>query len=198
MSIAELSPRWCLIHATHMTDPETTALARSGAIAGLCPMTEANLGDGIFNGQRFLEEGGRIAIGSDSHITVSPAEELRQLEYSQRLKEEARNVLAGGPCRSTGRRLFEGAVWGGSRALAQPQGAIEPGKRADIVVLDGDHPALVGRTGDAILDSWIFAAGDRCVEHVFVAGEQVIEDRQHRDEAAIAARFRKAMMRLME
>ncbi len=192
-----LSSRWCLIHATHMTENETEELARSGAIAGLCPTTEANLGDGIFNGAPFLAAGGAIALGSDSHISMSPPEEIRQLEYSQRLQQRARNVLAGGPNRSTGRRLLDAALSGGAKALAQPQGAITPGMRADIIVLDETHPALIGRSGDNLLNSWIFSGGNPCVKHVFVGGEQLVKDRRHRDEAAVARRFEKAMKRLM-
>jgi len=196
MSLQTLSARWCLIHATHMNDEETDRLAASGAIAGLCPMTEANLGDGIFNGQRFLAKGGRIAIGSDSQISVNPAEDLRQFEYSQRLKHERRNVLAGGPRQSTGRRLFELAAAGGAQALNQPQGAIAIGKRADIVVLDPEHPALIGRSGDAIIDSWIFSGGQACVKHVFVGGRQLVQNGRHVCEGEILHGFRTAIARL--
>jgi formimidoylglutamate deiminase len=196
LSLQALSQRWCLIHATHMSDEETDWLAASGAIAGLCPMTEANLGDGIFNGQRFLARGGQIAIGSDSQITMSPAEDLRQLEYSQRLRDERRNVLAGGPLQSTGRRLFGLVAAGGAQALKQPQGAIEKGMRADIVILDSEHPALVGRDGDAILDSWIFSGGNACVKHVFVGGQHLVQDGRHVHEEKILIEFRKALTRL--
>jgi formimidoylglutamate deiminase len=187
---------WCAIHATHMTPEETQRLARSGAVAGLCPTTEANLGDGIFNAGSFLREGGAIAIGSDSHISLSVAEELRQLEYSQRLRDRARNVLAGGPECSTGRAIFDAALSGGAAALNQPMGAIAPGHRADIVILDADHPALLGRQGDRVLDSWIFSGGNSCVKDVFVAGEQVVKDRHHFREEAIAAKFRATVERL--
>ena len=196
MSVQALSQRWCLIHATHMNDEETKRLAGSGAVAGLCPMTEANLGDGIFNGEPFLAGGGRIAIGSDSQISVSPAEDLRQLEYSQRLKRERRNVLAGGPRQSTGRRLFDLAVAGGAQALKQPQGALAKGKRADIVVLDPEHPALVGRSGDAIIDSWIFSGGNTCVKHVFVGGRHLVQDGRHVREEQILKGFGEALARL--
>jgi formimidoylglutamate deiminase len=196
MSAQELSQRWCLIHATHMSDAETNDLATSRAIAGLCPTTEANLGDGIFNGQRFVEKGGRFAIGSDSHVTVSVAEDLRQLEYSQRLKHRLRNVLAGKPHQSTGRRIFEMAAAAGALAIAQPQGAIAKGLRADIVVLDPDHPSLIGRSGDSILDSFIFSGGNACVKDVFIGGKQVVKERRHIEEESITNRFRKALIRL--
>jgi formimidoylglutamate deiminase len=194
----ELSDRWCLIHATHMTADETAKLAKSGAIAGLCPTTEANLGDGIFPADQFMRAGGVIAIGSDSHITVSPAEDLRQLEYSQRLRDHARNVLAQGPGQSTGRTLYEAALRGGAKALQQPVGAIAPGQRADIVVLDPDHSALIGRSGDDILDSWIFSGGNACVKDVYVAGLPVIKDRHHAREEEIAKNFRAAVKRLAQ
>jgi formimidoylglutamate deiminase len=189
----EVSQRWCIIHATHMTESETRELALSGAIAGLCPTTEANLGDGIFNAREFREKRGMIAIGSDSNISVSVAEELRQLEYSQRLKLQARNVLAGGPNRSTGRALFDAAATGGARALGQPQGALAAGLRADIVVLDQQHGALTGRTGDNVLDSWIFSGGNACVSDVFVAGQHLVRQGQHIDGPNITARYRKAL-----
>jgi formimidoylglutamate deiminase len=196
MTLQDLSPRWCLIHATHMNDEETDRLAVSGTIAGLCPMTEANLGDGIFNGRRFLAGGGHIAIGSDSHISVNPAEDLRQLEYSQRLKHERRNVLAGGPRQSTGRRLFDLAAAGGAQALNQPQGAIAKGRRADIVILDPEHPALIGRSGDSILDSWIFSGGRTCVKHVFVGGQHLVQNGRHVREEQILKEFNRSLTRL--
>jgi formimidoylglutamate deiminase len=196
MSHQNLTSRWCLIHATHMSDEETDRLSGSGAIAGLCPTTEANLGDGIFNVPRFLENGGAFAIGSDSHITVSVAEDLRQLEYSQRLTLNRRNVVAKGPGRSTGRRLFETASAGGAAALRQPQGALASGLRADIVILDEDHPSLIGRKGDALLDSWIFSGGNGCVKEVIVAGKPVIQERRHGNEESITRRFRAALARL--
>lgn len=187
--------RWCAIHATHMTADETKRLATSKAVAGLCPTTEANLGDGIFNGDAFMR-GGAIGIGSDSHISLGVAEELRQLEYSQRLRDRARNVLAGGPDRSTGRTLFDAALKGGAQALAQPMGAIAPGRRADIVVLDDAHPSLIGRHGDEALDSWIFFGGNACVKDVLVAGTLVVADRRHVREEEIETRFRAAVARL--
>jgi formimidoylglutamate deiminase len=192
----EVSPRWCAIHATHMDDDETVALARSGAVAGLCPTTEANLGDGIFPAAAFLGVGGTIAIGSDSQVTVSPADDLRQLEYSQRLAHRARNVLAGAPHSSTGRRLLDAVSRGGAQALAQPMGAIETGNRCDIVVLDPDHPALIGRSGDEAVDSWVFSGGGPCVKDVIVGGEIVIRERQHSRQDEILRDFRAAITRL--
>ena len=127
---------------------------------------------------------------------MSPAEDLRQLEYSQRLRDRARNVLADGPGRSTGRRLYDASLSGGAKAMAQPVGALAPGLRADICVLDADHPALMGRTGDAILDSWIFSGGNPCVKDMFIAGRHVIADRHHMHEDKIAKAYRKALEKL--
>ena len=179
-----------------MTAAETEHLAKSGAIAGLCPTTEANLGDGIFPANRYLRAGGAIAIGSDSHITVSPAEDLRMLEYSQRLRDLTRNALASGPGQSTGRTLYEAALKGGGVSMTQPMGAIAPGYRADITVLDDSHPSLIGRAGDVVLDTWIFSGGNACVKDVFVGGAQVVQDRHHVSEDRIASKFRSAVKRL--
>jgi formimidoylglutamate deiminase len=179
-----------------MTGTEIAALAASGAVAGLCPTTEANLGDGTFPAIAYLNKRGAIAIGSDSHISVSPAEDLRQLEYSQRLLRRARTVLSGGPHKSNGRRLLDAVLAGGARAMNQPVGAIAPGKRCDIAVLDGEHPTLYGRTGDEVIDAWIFSAGNSAVRHVLVAGEVVVSDGHHRHEEEIATRFRAAIDRL--
>ena len=192
----DVSRRWTAIHATHMSEDETIRLAHSGAIAGLCPTTEANLGDGIFPGVRYLKADGAIAIGSDSHISVSPAEELRMLEYSQRLRDLTRNALATGPGQSTGRSLYEAALKGGAASMAQPVGAIAVGYRADITVLDDDYPALAGRSRDEALDTWIFSAGNAAVKHVFAGGKPVVRDRHHINEDAIAGKFRSAVKRL--
>jgi len=193
---APVGPGWCLVHATHMTPQESEALARSGAVAGLCPVTEANLGDGIFGAPRFLSAGGTFGIGSDSNVRIDAAEELRMLEYGQRLRERERNVL-GGANRSTGRILWEGASAGGRAALAREIGRIEPGMRADIVVLDDAHPALAGRSGDAALDSFLFAGGRECVEGVYVGGEKLVEGGRHRAHEATRTRFAAAMERLL-
>jgi formimidoylglutamate deiminase len=187
---------WCAIHATHMSAEESTGLATSGAVAGLCPTTEANLGDGIFPAPAFLAAGGAIAIGSDSHISVCPADDLRWLEYSQRLRDRARNVLAPGPGLSTGRGLLERALAGGARALGRPLGAIAPGHRGDFVVLDQRHPSLLGRSGDSLIDSWIFSAGKAAVRHVFVSGKRIIHEGRHRHEEEILSRFEATLHRL--
>jgi len=177
---APVDRRWCLIHATHMTATETTALAASGAVAGLCPLTEASLGDGIFSAREYCEAGGRFGVGTDSNILVGVADELRQLEYGQRLKHRERNVLSRGPGVSTGRALFDAALAGGTQALAQACGGIEQGARADIVSLDTTHPSLAGRRGDAILDGFIFAAGADAIDCVWAGGNKVVEGGRHR------------------
>ncbi|HEY5829425.1 MAG TPA: formimidoylglutamate deiminase [Hyphomicrobiaceae bacterium] len=187
--------RWCLIHTTHMTPQESRDLARSGATAGLCPITEANLGDGIFEAARFLDAGGRIAVGTDSNVRISVAEELRTLEYGQRLRERKRNRL--GPTgASTGRHLFDLARAGGARALGLDGGMLAVGKVADIVVLDAEHPALIGRDGDAALDAWLFASGDGVVRDVIAGGRHVVVDGRHVARDAVLARFAAAMRRL--
>jgi formiminoglutamate deiminase len=193
---APVDGRWCLIHTTHMTDNETDALAASGATAGLCPVTEANLGDGTFAAGRFLGAGGRFGIGSDSNVLIGVADELRQLEYSQRLAHRQRNVL-GRANGSTGRRLFDAALAGGAAALGAGPAAIVPGNAADLVSLDAESPTLAGKYGDAVLDAWIFAGGTR-VDCVWARGRKVVEAGRHHRRAAIADAFRAVMRRLAE
>lgn len=183
--------RWCLVHATHMTASETQSLAASGAVAGLCPVTEANLGDGTFPAPEFLAAGGRYGIGSDSNVLIGIGDELRQLEYSQRLDRRARNVLAR-PGGSNGRALFDAALAGGARALGAPTGRIEPGADADLVSLDENHPTLAGKNGDAVLDAWIFA-GAALVDCVWARGKKRVEGGRHPLRDAVAARYRRAM-----
>jgi formiminoglutamate deiminase len=189
---APVNDRWCLIHATHMNEDETRRMARSGAVAGLCPITEANLGDGVFPAPLFLEEGGRYGIGSDSNIVISVPEELRQLEYSQRLALRARNVIAatGG---STARMLFDGALAGGGAALKAPAG-LAIGNHADIVSLDVS--AVPYLSGDRLLDHWTFAGGVK-VDGVWVLGRKQVEGGRHRKREEISARFRQAMAELI-
>ena len=194
----EVDSNWCLIHATHMTDQETTLLAQSGAVAGLCPTTEANLGDGFFNATQFLNENGRFAIGSDSHISISPTEELRWLEYGQRLLHRSRNQLSPGPNCSTGRALFDRAVTGGAQACAHNAGSIEIGRRADFVVLDDEHALLCDKTNDEYLDSWIFSGNANLVRDVYVGGQLVIEQGHHVDEDKVERRFKKIIKSLRE
>jgi formimidoylglutamate deiminase len=193
----EIGPRWCLVHATHMDDAETSRLARSGAVAGLCPLTEANLGDGIFPAGEFLAGGGRFGIGSDSNITIDAAAEMRQLEYAQRLQQRARNVLAGETGRSTGRRLYDGALAGGAQALGRRIGSLAPGRQADIVVLDGGHPDVAGRSEDAWLDAYVFVGGGKMVRTVLVGGATLVSDGRHHAHSTIEERYRATVTRLV-
>jgi formimidoylglutamate deiminase len=194
---APVDQRWCLIHATHMTTTETAALAQSGAVAGLCPITEGSLGDGIFPAREFLGAGGRFGVGTDSNVLVGVADELRQLEYGQRLKHRERNVLSRGPGASTGRALFDAALAGSGQALAQSIVGLQPGARADIVTLDSTHPSLAGRRGDAVLDGWIFAGGSGAVDCVWAGGDKVVEGGRHRLRETARARFNAAVRRLV-
>jgi formimidoylglutamate deiminase len=194
---APVDQRWCIIHATHMTAAETASLARSGAVAGLCPVTEASLGDGIFPTRELLDAGGRFGVGTDSNVLIGVADELRQLEYGQRLKHRERNVLSGGPGVSTGRALFDATLAGGAQALAQPISGLQAGARADIVTLDTTHPSLAGRSRDAILDGWIFAAGRGAVADVWAGGNKVVEGGHHRLRRRARDTFSAAMRRLV-
>jgi formimidoylglutamate deiminase len=193
----EPDARWCLIHATHLDERERELLAGSEAVAGLCPTTEANLGDGLFPMQEFLSEGGSFGIGSDSHISVSVSEELRWLEYQQRLLQRQRNLLCGDSGMSTGRYLFEKALAGGSQALGLGTGQLKEGSRADWLVLDYEHPLLEGRKGDALLDGWIFSGNAPLVRDVFVGGKQVIHGGRHLEEETIKNTYRKTLKRIL-
>ena len=194
---APLDRRWCLIHATHMTDEEVSAFAATGAVAGLCPITEASLGDGTFAAREFFAAGGAFGVGTDSNVLVGVADELRQLEYGQRLKHRERNVLSAGAGRSTGRTLFDHALAGGAQALAQTIVGLAPGARADIVTLDGAHPSLAGRHGDATIDGWIFAAGSGAIDCVWAGGEKVVEGGRHRLRRTARERFNASVRRLV-
>jgi formiminoglutamate deiminase len=189
--------RWCLVHATHVTETEMDALAHSGAVAGLCTITEANLGDGIFPTDRYLAAGGAFAVGSDSNILISAAEELRTLEYAQRLSRRARNVLAGGPDRSTGRTLFDGAVTGGARALGVTTAGLEPGAPLDLVALNSGDASLIGRRGDALLDGWIFAGRGQVIDGVWRHGRKVVAGGRHVQAEAIGARYRRTLEKVL-
>jgi formimidoylglutamate deiminase len=194
---AQLDDRWCIVHATHLTAEETVGLAMSQAVAGLCPLTEANLGDGIFPSVPFRSAGGRWGIGSDSHVQLTAAGELRQLEYAQRLHSRRRNALATVDRPSTAGSLYAAALSGGAQALAQRVGAIAPGYRADFLVLDETHPDLLGREGDTILDTWVFAGDRRLIRSVIAGGHTVVEGTRHRDRTRIDADYRRVMMRLL-
>lgn len=186
---APVDHRWCLVHATHMTDGEAAAMAATGAVAGLCPVTEANLGDGIFSAPAFLAAGGKFGVGSDCNVLIGATDELRQLEYSQRLALRARNVMATAGTASTGRALLDRALAGGSQALAVT-GGLAQGHAADIVSLEAEAPALAGRSGDAILDSWIFGSRRSLVDCVWASGRKVVTNGRHHQAEPVAAGFR--------
>jgi formiminoglutamate deiminase len=190
--------RWCLVHATHVTPAELTGIASRQAVVGLCPVTEASLGDGIFPAAEFFAQGGRIGIGSDSNVLLDAAEELRALEYSQRLALRARNVLASGAGASTGRCLFERALAGGRQALHGPAAAagLAVGASLDVVSLALDHAALLERREDEILDSWIFAAGRSVIDCVWRAGVRVVSNGRHHARDAIVAAYARTLKRL--
>jgi formiminoglutamate deiminase len=196
LSNAPVDERWCLIHATHVNEVETERLAASRAVAGLCPITEANLGDGVFPTARFLALGGRMGVGTDSNVLIDAAEELRALEYAQRLSARARCRLADAQTPSVGRRLFEAACLGGAQALGV-DGGIVAGASADIVSLNGDHPALAQRSGDLALDSWIFAARGGAIDAVWRRGAKVVSGGRHRNADAIAQRYRATLARIL-
>lgn len=192
-----IDKRWCLVHATHADENELINMAESGAIVGLCPTTEANLGDGIFPARGFLLAGGRFGIGSASHVSVSIVEELRWLEYGQRLTSHQRNRLTVPAAREVGTALYTQAVRGGAQAVGQPVGSIEPGRRADLVVLDGDHPMLAGCRDEQLLNRWLFGGHDNMVRDVYVAGQQAIINGHHGQETAAARAFSAAAQTLL-
>ncbi len=192
-----LSEKWCFIHCTQMTPNETIQLAGSGAVAGLCPITEASLGDGIFDAPRYLSARGSFGIGSDSNIRISVIEELRALEYSQRLRDRGRAILAVAG-RSTGRVLWQGACDGGARAAGRQTGRIAAGYWADLVALDDSQPDLAVREGDAALDTLIFAADHRAIAEVWSAGRHLVTQGRHIRRDRIVAEYRRVVERLKE
>lgn len=192
----DVGARWCLIHCTQMTPEETTRLAATGAVAGLCPITESNLGDGIFDGVRYLGAGGRAGVGSDSCVHIALFDELRTLDYSQRLRDRSRAALAT-PDASTGRRLYDMVCAGGAQAGGRDAGRIAPGAWADLVALDTGNEWLCDRKGDTALDTAIFGGhGQGCITDVWSAGRHVVRQGRHIHRDAICARFRDAMTAL--
>ncbi len=184
-----LDARWCLVHATHLEPFEMTALAACGAVAGLCPTTEANLGDGLFPLAPYLEAGGRFGIGSDSHVSQSAVEELRWLEYGQRLQHQRRNVAASREQRRVGDFLWQNALAGGAAASGRPVGALAAGKRADLLVLDCTHPNLAGIDPADVLGTFVFCGNDNLVRDVMVGGRWVVQNQEHVAQAEIAQRY---------
>jgi formiminoglutamate deiminase len=191
---APVDARWCLVHATHMTPAETRALAASGATAGLCPVTEANLGDGLFPA---LDYTGAWGVGSDSNVLIDASEELRLYEYGQRLVHRGRNLLAPAPGTSTGAALFAQSLAGGAAALGAPSG-MAVGHSADLISLDADHPCLIERSGDALIDGWLFAGGRGVIDCVWRHGAKVVSHGRHHARDAIVRRYRATLCGLLE
>lgn len=189
---ASVDGRWCPIHCTQMTAVETEGLARSGAVAGLCPVTEANLGDGIFDGVNWAAAGGTFGVGTDSNVQITLMGELRLYEYSQRLRDKGRAMLARA-AQSTGRVLWQGAAQGGAQAAGRAAGVIAPGLWADLVALEDTALALEGRCGDELLDAAIFAAGDGLVTELWSAGRHLVTGGRHIARDVIATRYRAVM-----
>ncbi|MDX1374989.1 MAG: amidohydrolase family protein, partial [Burkholderiales bacterium] len=189
--------RWCLVHATHLTAAEVSDLAASGAVVGLCPTTEGNLGDGIFPLSAYRAAGGRWGIGGDSHVSRDPAEELRLLEYVQRLVMRRRILATGARSQAVGTTLWLEAAAEGGRALGRVMGAIAAGQRADLVVLDGAHPDLVCRTSDAIANALVFSGGSRMVRDVMVGGAWAVRNGHHPLEESAARDYAAALAALL-
>lgn len=198
MDQVEVDGRWCLVHATHLSDGEVAALAASGACAGLCPTTEANLGDGLFPLTPYMSAGGVFGIGSDSHVSQSPVEELRWLEYGQRLARQQRNIAVDDSCRDVGTYLWRKALHGGARASGRAVGSFAPGRRADLLVLDSAHPSLDGAPADEVLGRFLFCGNDNLVRDVLAGGRWVVRDGRHIDQDAIARRYTQAVRALRE
>jgi len=196
MNAVEVDARWCLVHATHLSDGETAALAASGAVAGLCPTTEANLGDGLFPLTPYIAAGGVFGIGSDSHVSQSAVEELRWLEYGQRLARQQRNVAVDDACRDVGTYLWRQALRGGAQASGRAVGSLAAGRRADLLVLDSAHPNLDGLGVDEVLGRFLFCGNDNLVRDVLAGGQWVVRDGRHVDQDGIARRYTQAVRAL--
>lgn len=193
---ADVSSDWCLIHATHMTADETLNMARSGAVAGLCPVTEANLGDGPFNGPSYLKAKGAFGVGSDSNVLISLTEELRTLEYSQRLRDVARNVMVVGEG-SVGETLYMGAAKGGAQALGRGGGEIAVGELADVVAIDSTAPSLCALHQDQLFDGLVFAAKDNVITDVWSSGRHCVRSGHHVKRDEIVSGYKAAMQSLV-
>ena len=188
----DIDPLWCLVHATHIDENETMGLAKTGAVTCLCPTTEANLGDGVFPLQNWLAHQGRIAIGSDSQTSINPFEELRWLEYGQRLVTRSRNTV-NTPRASTGHNLFDRTLQGGAQACAQQSGHLVIGGPADFVTLNSDHPTLAGHSSETLLDALIFSGQGLPIDRVMVNGQWRVKDGHHLSSETFAEEFRLLM-----
>lgn len=192
----QVDRRWCLVHATHLSKSELMATATSGAVAGICTTTEGNLGDGFFDLPDYIAAGGRFGIGSDSHVSQSPVEELRWLEYGQRLRTQQRNVANLAGRRRVGDFLWQEALAGGAQASGRKLGKLQTGSRADILVLDDQHPNLYGVAVEDVLNTWIFTGNDNLVRDVRVGGQLMVENGRHVNQAMIAGSYLSAMTAL--
>ena len=192
-----LDERWCVVHATHMTPEETAGLAQSGAVAGLCPTTEGSLGDGIFPLLAYRAAGGRYGIGGDSHVSRDPAEELRLLEYFQRVSARKRNLVTSEQVPAVGTTLWLESAAGGAQALGRPMGALAAGRRADLVVMDGEHLDLAGRRADEVANALVFSGARGLVRDVMVGGKWVVRERRHPKALAAAAAYKQAVRELL-
>lgn len=195
---ADIHNDWCLVHATHITAEELSSITQSQCVVGLCPTTEANLGDGIFPLQQYLKAGGNFGIGSDSHVSISPVEELRWLEYGQRLTLQKRNVSTTDAEQHTGKLLWNAALAGGAQAMARNVDGIKVGNRADLVVLDHEHPLLYGKQAEHILDAFVFAGNEPVVNDVMVGGQWVVKDGIHSQQEEISCAFKNVMSELVK
>ncbi|HEY0801255.1 MAG TPA: formimidoylglutamate deiminase, partial [Steroidobacteraceae bacterium] len=191
-----LTQHWCVVHATHATAEELQGIATANATVCVSISTEANLGDGFFDAARFFKSGGRLCIGSDSQSTVNPAEELRWLEYQQRLRKRRRGVLANRSESHVGTRLWRDAALGGAQAIGQAAGTIDVGRRADWLVLDASHPAMAGAVAENALDHLVFAGADKAIRDVMVGGRWVVKNRQHRADEQLREDFMRVMKSL--
>jgi formimidoylglutamate deiminase len=197
LSEMRIDKRWCVVHATHVSQDELKGLAASGAVAGLCPTTEGNLGDGIFPLVDYRAAGGRFGIGGDSHVSRDPAEELRLLEYFQRVNARKRNLITSETSKAVGTTLWLEAAAGGAQALGRRMGALAPGMRADLVVLDKENSDLTGRSGDAIANALIFSGANRLVRDVMVAGRWVVQEKRHAKAQAAASAYKRVLEDLL-
>lgn len=195
-SAVDVGARWCLVHATHLTPGEVSQIAQSQAVAGICTTTEGNLGDGFFPMQDYIAQHGRWGVGSDSHVSQSPTEELRWLEYGQRLRAQRRNVISVPGQRRVGDFLWRAALAGGAQASGRPVGTFAVGKRADLLVLDAAHPNLDGLASKEVINTWIFSGNDGLVRDVLAGGQWQVRQRRHVRQEEIEQRFRKTMQQL--
>ena len=193
-----VNQRWCLVHATHLNKDEVQGIANSGAVAGICTTTEGNLGDGFFDLPDYIAANGHFGVGSDSHVSQSPVEELRWLEYGQRLRLQGRNIASIPAQRKVGDFLYQAALQGGAQASGRKLGQLSVGYRADIVVLDDQHPNLAGIASTDVLNTWIFAGNDNLVRDVYVGGKKIVQAGQHKNQTEIQLSYVNCMRQLRQ